>query len=197
MTDDPKQPSGILNTITGKIGKITAVCVALTAFLGALVQLTGLGKTVLSWMNPPVVVAPLDLRNCLDAQLSYPDAVPLSKWSSMEMRLRGQNDCKATLAVYVTFRGREDRVRLEPPFGDTDPSCWEQKTLASGALDWKVSPPRLVPLKVPLGNKVRVDINWVVYNAETKMQVRADTASFWLEDDHPPGTTDTGSTVPL
>lgn len=199
MTDTPKPPNttaaNLLDALNSKIGKIVTLFVTIGALGTAVLTLSDVGKKLFKPKEEPI--ATRDPRGCFQAELNYPQAVPLSQWDSMEMRLTGNNQCAATLAVYLAFRARVDRIRLEPPYEAPEPECWEHKTLPNGEVNWNVSPPRLVLLKSPLGEKVRVDINWVVYNEETKAQVRADTAKFWLKDDQPPVTANLLTPAPL
>ncbi len=197
MTKNPK-PS-FLDRINNNLGKVVTVVVTITA-LG--VAMTKAKDTLTTLIGPKTKVAtvvepPPDWKNCLDAKLIHPDVVPLSQWDSMEMRLTGQNDCKAKLAVYLEFKG--SRIRLEPPFGEPeDPreDRWEDRKLGIGAVDWQVSPPHLVRLRDSLGNRVRVNLNWIVVEADTKRKIDADTVRFWLEDDQPVAAS-VASTAPL
>jgi hypothetical protein len=192
-------PPGIVELITGKIGKVTALCLAIVALGGAIGGVWTMGRRALQYIGlAPHGTSVTDSKNCFQPQLMYPGDVTLSKWDSMDLRLTGRNECKQTLAVHVAFKGRKDRVSIEPPFADSsctqadNPSCWEQKTLERGDVNWEVSPPVLTPLKKPLGERIRVDVNWIIYNAETRVQVHADTARIWLNDD-PSGPAGTGN----
>lgn len=198
MSEDPKPSSSILGNLTGKIGKITGALVALAALGTAVVTLTGVGRGIGDLIKP-TESAPPDLKSCLEAELIHPEVVSLSQWDSMEMRLTGQNDCQAKLAVYLEFKG--NRILLEPPFGEPEDrreDRWEDRKLGIGAVDWQVSPPRLVRLRDSLDDRVMVNLNWVVVETDTKTKIEADTVRFWLEDDHrPPATASLGSTAPL
>jgi len=180
-----------VDAMTGRIARITGLCLAIVALAAAVEQVTQVGSNALRRIG---LIGPADTRtddpkSCFQPRLTYPESVMLGQWDQMDLRLTGRNDCRDTLAVHVAFKGREDRLRIEPPFSDAsctqvdDPSCWEQKTLERGEVDWQVTPPTLTPLLVPLGERVRVDVNWIIYNAETRVQVRADTARIWLQDD--------------
>jgi hypothetical protein len=201
MIEEPKASLSILDRINKNLGRIVTVVVTITALGVAMTQakdawmiLFGPKTKVESVIEPPP-----DLKNCLEARLIHPDVVPLSQWDSMEMRLTGQNDCKAKLAVYLEFKG--SRILLEPPFGEPEDrreDRWEDGKLGIGAVDWQVSPPHLVRLRDSLGDRVMVNLNWVVVEADTKTKIEADTVRFWLEDDHhPPATASIGSTAPL
>ncbi|MBW8876698.1 MAG: hypothetical protein JF614_17175 [Acidobacteria bacterium] len=190
MTDDPKPSSGTPDEITGRVdkinrrvGKIVALCVTI---VGAVITLTGLVKTSFDGFRH----SPEDWTKCFHAQLICPGAVPLRQWESLdlELHLAGNNDCKATPIVYVAFtlEAGENKIRIDPTCSLKDSSCWEQRTLASGPFDWKVRPPKLIPLSDRLGHRVTVYINSFVYTVETKTQIRADAARFSLEDDPPP-----------
>jgi hypothetical protein len=202
MTEDSKSSFTILDKLTGKLGKVTGSILALAALGTALTTLTDVGERIRKLFNPAPVVTvttPPDLKSCLEAKLIHPEVVSLSQWDSMEMRLRGQNDCKAKLTVYLEFKG--NRILLEPPFGEPEDrreDRWEDGKLGIGAVDWQVSPPHLVRLRDSLGDRVMVNLNWVVVEADTKTKIEADTVRFWLEDDHhPTATASIGSTAPL
>jgi hypothetical protein len=193
MIDDPNLSSGTLDGITGKVdkikrrvGQIAALCVTIATLLGALITLTGLGTTILNFIRPPKE----EWTKCFHAQLICPGAVPLSQWESLdlELHLTGNSECKATPIVYVAFtlEAGENKIKIDPTCSLNDSSCWEQRTVASGPFDWKVRPPKLIPLTDRLGHRVTVYINSFVYTVETKTQIRSDAARFSLEDD-PPG----------
>jgi hypothetical protein len=186
MTRQPKL--SLLDKLTGRIAKITGSLLAIAALGTAVTTVTGVGKSIGELFKPAKEEsAPPDLKSCLEAELIHPEVVPVSQWDSMEMRLKGQNDCKAKLAVYLEFKG--SRILLEPPFGepqDRREDRWEDGKLGVGAVDWQVSPPRLVRLRDSLGSRVMVNLNWVVVEADTKRKIEADTVRFWLEDDNPP-----------
>jgi len=189
MIDDPNPSSGTRDGITGKVdkinrrvGKITALCVTIATLLGAVITLR---KTIVDSIRPPKE----EWTKCFHAQLICPGAVPLSQWESLdlELHLTGNSECKATPIVYVAFtlEAGEDKIRIDPTCSPKDSSCWEQRTVASGPFDWKVRPPKLIPLSDRLGHRVTVYINSFVYTVETKTQIRSDAARFSLEDDPP------------
>ncbi len=176
---EPKKSSwDFLDVVTGRIGKITALVTTVVLLLGAGEKLFN----VLGIFKSEEVV-----KDCFKLEMSYPKTVPVSEWDSMDLVLKGRNDCQELLDVHVAFKAASDRVRIESAFSDclelTNPDCWEEKFLDLGDLDWKVTPPRLTPLNIPLGDPVKIDINWVVYNAETKKRLGADKAQFQLVDD--------------
>ena len=121
MSENAKSNTNVQAPTKGRIVTITAAVVTLTTLGTAMLTFTDVVEKIRKVIWPPKEAAVIDPKGCLKTQLSFPKEVPLSQWSSMEMRLTGQNECAATLAVYVSFRGREDRVRLEPPFGGPDP----------------------------------------------------------------------------
>ncbi|MEA2564766.1 MAG: hypothetical protein QOH06_6270 [Acidobacteriota bacterium] len=199
MTEDPKPSFSILDRINNNLGKIVTVAVTIAALGVAMTQAKDAWTSLFGPKSKveTVIEPTTDLKNCLEAKLSHPDVVPLSQWDSMEMRLTGQNDCKAKLAVYLEFKG--SRILLEPPFGEPEDrreDRWEDGKLGIGAVDWQVSPPHLVRLRDSLGDRVRVNLNWIVVEADTKRKIDADTVRFWLEDDQPVAAS-VASTAPL
>lgn len=190
MIDDPKPSSGTPDDLTGKVdkinrrvGKIVALCVTI---VGAVITLTGLVKTS---FHDVFGHSTEEWTKCFHAQLICPGAVPLKQWESLdlELHLTGNSECKATPIVYVAFtlQAGEDKIRIDPTCSPKDSSCWEQRTVASGPFDWKVRPPKLIPLTDRLGHRVTVYINSFIYTVETKTQIRSDAAKFSLEDDPP------------
>lgn len=196
MRKEAKLSTSILDKLTGRIGKVTGALLTVAALGTAVTTVTGVGKSIMELVKPAAETAPPDLKSCLEARLIHPEVVPVSQWDSMEMRLQGQNDCEAKLAVYLEFKG--NRILLEPPFGkpeDPREYGWEEGKLGIGAVDWQVSPPHLVRLRDSVGERVMVNLNWIVVETDTRRKIEADTVRFWLEDDHRPPAA--ASTAPL
>lgn len=198
MTDEkensePKKSSwGSLDVITGRIGKIAALITAVVILLGALEKffnvwsnLRGTGKKEAA--HEQVHPEPKTLMDCFKLEMSYPKAVPINKWDSMDLVLTGRNDCQQRLDVHVAFKTASNRIRIQSGVSEClelpNPNCWEEKIIEPGDLHWKVTPPRLTVLKIPLGDPVMININWVIYNAVTKNRLDADTAQLQLVDD--------------
>lgn len=118
-----------------------------------------------------------------------PKTVSISKWDSMVLKLTGSNDCPEALSIHVAFKAASDRVRIMSPVSDDclsldKPDCWEQTSLDRGVLDQKITPPRLKVLsRLPLGDPVTLRVNWIIYNVQTKGQLRAATEEIVLRDD--------------
>lgn len=198
MTDEKensgfkKSSWGFLDVITGRIGKIAALITAVVILLGAVEKFFNVWSNLFgigSEEAPRVEVhpEPKTLMDCFKLEMSYPKTVPISKWDSMDLVLTGRNDCQQPLDVHVAFKTASNRIRIESAFSEclelSNPACWEEKILEPGDLRWKVTPPRLTPLKIPLGGPVKININWVIYNAVTKNRLGADTAQLQLVDD--------------
>jgi len=96
---------------------------------------------------------------------------------------------------HVAFKATSDAVRIEPPFrspdqaacrGDENPACWEVRTLdRAKEVKWTLTPPRLTQLG-PLADPITVDINWTVYDTETKKRLRAGTSGLTVRGDASP-----------
>ncbi len=183
MADDKgpteRTPSGAIELLTGRVGRITALIVAVAALLSAFMTLTQAGREVLALLRP----APSAARNaaCFEPSLTYPKRVALAKWDDMDLQLTGRNNCKDGLPVYVVFKGRKVSLRIDPPFSAADcrfddASCWEQRRLDKGDVHWRLTPPILRSLQEPLSGPTRMDINWIVYSQDTRAIMAAQTA---------------------
>lgn len=207
MADEKKPPeseknsSDFLDVVTGKIGKITVLLTTVVSLLAGVNQVFQVGPDLFSKfklpvpVNPqpiepviPVVPKPPALGDCFKPKMIVdPEMVSISKWDSMMLQLTGRNDCQETLGVHVAFRGNSDRVRIMSPFAEcvvlNDPTCWQQASIDSGDLHKEITRPHLIILSKPLGDPVKLTINWNVYNMQTKGLLRADTVQITLRDD--------------
>ena len=181
-TESTQNSSDLIDIVTGKVGKITALIVAVVALVGALQS--GL-QTIFKSPEKDEEQAgkPPKLKDCFKPELTHPPEVSLNGWDSMDLHLKGRNDCKETLGVYVTFKTRSDRVRIESAFSDClDPhkaSCWEERSIGKEEIDWKISPPRLRPLGA-FDEPVQIAVNWIIFTSESKKQLHANKAEFKL-----------------
>jgi hypothetical protein len=190
-TEAKKNSTPILDVITGRIGKIVALITAVVALLTVAQQmLGGTHKLAEIW----TAFRSVPEEDCFMAEMNVePTSVPLQKWNSVKFHLTGSNKCRATLAVHVAFKAQGGNLVVSPPFkgpdqpactGYENPDCWEVKSLDKGkAVDWVLTPPRLESLS-PLGNPVKIAINWMVFNTETKKQVRAGKAEITVKSEN-------------
>ena len=163
----PEKKPGFLDLVTGKIGKISALIVAVGALL------TGAEKVfkIFGGVDPKGPTEVVKLKDCFEADLTYPKEVSFNGWSSMSLRMSGANDCGETLIGHVAFKApRATSLRILAPFapegGDctlANPDCWESITFTSGPVDYRVSVPELKRLGA-LTRAVPIDINWIVYS---------------------------------
>ena len=161
--------SGLLEKLTGKVGKITALVIGVTAFLTA-------AQTLFKQVKPP---AP-DTA-CFKPDMSFPGSVALGEWSRKKFILAGKNRCTDNLQVRIEFKAASDRVRVEPPYQNE----WFVTSVDNGDVTLEIVPPALTPLKLPLGGPVTIAINWIVRNADTQKIVRAGSTTVELQDDAP------------
>jgi len=197
MSDKKAKKTGarstVLDVITGKIGKITGLITVVVALLTGVAQMLG-GAQKISEMWAPGRRLPGP--DCFDVKMDVrPTTVPVRKWDTVRFDLTGWNKCKQTLAVHVAFKATSDAVRIEPPFrspdqaacrGDENPACWEIRTLdRAKEVKWTLTPPRLTQLG-PLADPITVDINWTVYDTETKKRLRAGTSGLTVRGDASP-----------
>jgi len=173
----PGEGTSFLDVINTKVGKIAAVITGIVALLAAVTQLTvGLQKIV-EVVRPPKTVAQKD---CLELKLGVqPTTVSVGKWRAVQFDLTGRNACNETLPVYVAFKSLSATMRIEPfksldqatcRIDDSD--CWENVMLDRGKpVQWRLTAPRLTQLS-PLLDPEPMDVNWIVYKAGTKEQLR-------------------------
>ncbi len=180
----------LVEMLTGRIGKITGLIAVVVTLLAGIAQLLG-GAHEISRMWSAYFDVPA--KECFKAELDVrPAEVSVTRWNSVQFHLKGPNECRATLAVHVAFKAQSGAVRIEPPFrgpdqpacsGYENPECWEVKSLDVGKdVDWLLTPPRLTRLG-PLSTPVKVAINWIVYNTETRKRVRAGKAEIIVKED--------------
>ncbi len=184
-----EQKGSLLSKAKGRIGGITALVVALAALLGALENLFEVSSRFASLFREETsaVTQPAQ-QDCFHAELQHVDKVTVSQWPEMPLSLKGRNDCRERLLVHLAYKARQlDKVRIESPVADcldlVEPSCWEEKSLDTGALSERFIPPHLELLKKPLGDPVSININWLVYNVETLQQLDVGQARIQLLDD--------------
>lgn len=192
-TEEARRSNPILDAITSRIGKIVALITAVVALLTVAQQMLG-GTQKLAEIWSAFRSVPEG--ECFTAELNVePTDVPLGKWNSVKFHLTGSNRCRANLAVHVAFKAQSGNLVVSPPFKSPDqpmctgyenPDCWEVKSLDKGkAVDWVLTPPRLEPLG-RLSDPVKIAINWMVFNTETKKQVRAGKAEITVQPDAGP-----------
>ena len=93
--------AGILDILTGRIGKLTALIGALAGLVAAWQTLVG-----------PIIggedtqVPPPKLCVEIDAQ-EFPAAVKYSDWETTPIRVKGRNNCDKPIGVYATFVRRQ------------------------------------------------------------------------------------------
>ncbi len=182
-SEPKKNSSDLLDMITRSSVKITAVIVALTALLVAAKNFSEISSKFFAMFK-----AEESVKDCFQAEMNYPKTVSVSEWQSMPLSLTGRNDCREKLGVHIAFKAKQlDKVRIESPVSDcldpVDPRCWEEKSIEAGEVNEKFIPPHLEVLKKPLGDTVDININWVVYDVETKKLLDAGVAQSQLTDD--------------
>ena len=198
MTEEKKTPESqkntwdLLDVVTSRVGKITALIGAITGLVVGANQLIPKSDPV---PKPPVVPvekvekeAPKSpaLSDCFKPNMIVgPETVAISKWNSM-MKLTGRNDCQTTLHVYVTLKILDDRAQImaDAKCIPNDPSCeWPVESIDSGDIHQKVFLPRLQLLSKPLGEPVKFPIKWIVRNVADQSILRGGHALITLQDD--------------
>lgn len=178
-----KSASRLLDAITGKAAKITVAITAVVGLLAAIENMFGGFEKLASHV---AALSHGTETACFTAELEVqPPSVPVARWNQVRFHLTGWNKCGATLSVHVAYKAQGDALRIEPPFkgpdqptcaGYDNPDCWELITLDNGKqVDQDLVLPKLIQLGT-LANPAKVVINWIVYNTETKKQVRAGVA---------------------
>lgn len=192
MADSRKSQSGkgsssFMDLITGKLGKIGALIVALSAVLGGVEKLFDVSSNIAAiFGGEEKVVAPTGLKDCFEAELSYPDEVSFDEWSSMELKMLGENKCAENLHGHVAFQTLGGTTLRIKPFKKgcselAEPDCWEPITFDKGKpVDYPVMVPDLDRLGA-LSREVEVNIFWYVY-AESK-SIRSGKATITVRAD--------------
>ena len=182
MTDATPPKSGdagssLLDTLTGKVGKITALVVGVAALLTAV-------QTLVKQLKPPAPPPkpPVSETSCLKAEMSVPGSVTVRDWPRKMFILKGKNECVDSLQARIEFAAAGDRVRVEPPLQG---GVWMTVTVDSGDVDMKIMPPALTPLKLPLGGLVPIAIQWKAFNP-TGTTLRSGLMQVELQDDDRP-----------
>lgn len=190
-----KSASDFVDLISGRIGKITALVVAIGSLaVGALTQWE---KVIDKLVEAGVYTRP----SCvLVYPLVFPATVKYSEWDSMKMKLKGRNNCSTSPGLYVTFVRRstsEPRFVLRVPHEDLPeckglaplqvPKCWDpKKPIRNGKGDWEwdVLAPPLTRLSDPRRTE-KVSLTWAVYDfdAPTKPAIRVDSAEIEVQND--------------
>jgi hypothetical protein len=182
----------LLDALTGKIAKITALVGAIGGLVVAVfTQYDAIEKMVIKqfW------------HDCLDLEaLVVPDKVSYGDWSNVRFRLTGENRCPDTLGIYVTYAHRpvskDQPIRIARSVGEDvpeckglplqEPKCWDFKIpLKRGKVDWSVLPPPLELLGT-LRDRMTIAMTWTVYNFDTKKAVRGDTTTIELVNNSGP-----------
>jgi hypothetical protein len=185
----------VVDLVTGRIGKITAL---ITAVGGLLLLILNQSEQIRGKLISLNLYTPLE---CVQVdRLMMPDTVKYSEWDSMKIKLKGRNNCGAPLGLYVTFVRRaasEPRFVLRAPHEDLpeckglalsqEPKCWDQKkpvSIGKGDWEWDVLPPPLAQLSDPRRIE-KFAITWSVYDydAPTKPAIRIDTATIGIHND--------------
>jgi hypothetical protein len=194
-TEPTKSAFDFVDLITGRIGKITGLVVAIGGLaVGALTQSEQiLNKLTALGLYTPPPCAQVD-------PLIIPATVKYSEWDNMKIKLKGRNNCLTSLGLYVTFVRRtasEPRYVLRVPHDDLpeckglaplqEPKCWDPKkpiSIAKGDWEWDVLPPPLRQLSDPRRIE-KISMTWAVYDfdAPTKPPIRVDTATIEVHND--------------
>lgn len=187
----PTPPKGVLGMLTGKVGKVAGALLLVSGMLTQFDAIVGAVKNVwnLKMWNMAATASPAE---CFTGNLHiHPVAVPVVGWPQhMKFRLTGRNACAQKLEVHVAYKAPTGMLRLESPFSKPEQSscnvqdidCWESRSINGNAsIDWLLTPPNLRRVG-PLADPVKISINWVVYNTETRKQIHAGTTDVTVRD---------------
>jgi hypothetical protein len=183
LNENPGPTNGVftfIDFITGRVGKITALILAIIGLIIAVKRLCN----IVSPKSPDVQVKDVIL----------PKKVKCSEWDNMIIKLKGCN-CDGTSGLYVIFSSTLAEVRLKPPIAIDGkdcvgrpqlPWCWcGKKPVCEGEEDWEwdLFPPQLEWVGNPRDIK-RFLIHWEVldYDNPTKV-IRADNEMMELIND--------------
>ena len=195
-TPEPaKSAFDLVELITGRIGKITALVAAIGGLALGILKYSGEVRDKLVQLHlytPPP---------CLQVDdLILPATVKFSQWDNMRIKLKGRNNCSANLGLYVTFVRRTavgSLIRLKVPHEDLPeckgtapllvPNCWDQKkpiSLHKGDWEWEIRPPPLEPLGDPRDVE-KISVTWAArdYDDPTKPVIGTDSAEIEVRSD--------------
>lgn len=181
--------------ITGRIGRTTALIVAIGALVATIfTQYDTIKKELVKHgilTQPPCV--------SVDS-VKFPKIVKLSEWDETKVSLHGHKNCTGPFGLYMTFYPdvRSQRLfALVPPHGNSRdcggfsaslvPQCWQShKPLTKGKGEWDLSW-GLPPLSL-VSNPDRVEqirVSWEVrdYDNPTKPPTNVDTNSIEIQND--------------
>lgn len=133
--DDAQSPkkTDLLDLVTGKVGKITALIAALTLVVTNLDTLVSKVQVVAKKLSPeePLRSEPSATQppqSCVEIyKVSFPETIDYSQWDDHHISVTGRNNCNRDLGLYVTFTHRvgsdPPRVVLRSPYADSFPEC--------------------------------------------------------------------------
>ena len=188
-----EKPAGLIDKLRSKMTKLTASVTAATVVIGAAAtfqkELTSLLAPVMNIVRPePAAVA---FPDCLKANVKIEPNVSLSEWDKKDVaKLTGRNDCPTRQVLFVSFKGKSETIQLEPPYLGAEGcvsgsrQCWEEISVDRGEelKDRRVEVSRLKPMKVPLGPRASLQINWVVQGIKDTM-FGAGSVTIFVSDD--------------
>ena len=136
-SEPQKNSSDLLDMLTGRIGRITALVLALAGLLVAAEKFFEIGSNFLAMFKTEESV-----KDCFQVEMNYTKTVSVRGWKSMPLSLTGRNDCRERLSVHVAFKAKQlDKVRIGSPISDcldpVDPHCWEETTIEKGEVNNK------------------------------------------------------------
>lgn len=188
--EQPAKP-GLLDLLTGNVGKLTGLLTAVAALVAAWQGLFG------------PLIGNNDKREgpCVEISAQdFPKAVKWSAWDRTPIRVKGRNTCDKSLGVFATFQRRQTVASfvLEPLYDNPQcerqdsqeiPTCWDRQdpvaTDKDGNWEWEMRPPSLTLLAAP-GSIDEIVVNWEVRNmASPREALASSTATITLIDDRP------------
>lgn len=121
----------VLDFLTGKVGKIAALILALTLVVTNLEMLVSKAQVFVKKHFSEEVISvdlpPLE-PSCVEIyKVDFPEEIAYSEWDDHFISVTGRNNCNKDLGLYLTFTHRvgtePPRVVLRSPFADSYPEC--------------------------------------------------------------------------
>lgn len=184
--------SKIFSRILTWVEQTRAVIVALTVLVGVLIGFQdSIAKFIKKIMpeTQKINYKSFDsYTDCLVANVKIPSDVEFSKWSQIDLSLAGSNNCGKSIFTHVTYSLNSQVLMYRNPLGcarndENIAECWDQRTIDSGPISWRLTPPDLIRVGGNVGEMVTLSVVWRMYDTHGKQMIRVETTPIRLTID--------------